>query len=113
MDTFVHLELCEPAPFLFGENGHLGVTDGTSVWIVVVTQESMRATADPAEASLKRLVRYADLYRDMAEAIIARAQDQDGKIWIFERDVIALRARRQIASPSAGAGKATAVRPLS
>ncbi|TCL63713.1 hypothetical protein [Rhizobium sp. BK251] len=111
MDVFLHLELCEPAPCLFGENGHLGVTDGTSAWVVVITQEAMKATAGPVEASLKRLVRYADLYRDMAEAIIARAQDQDGKIWIFERDVIARRA--QGVSRDAGAGKAMAVRPLS
>lgn len=112
MDTCLHLELCEPEPFLFGENGHLGVTDGTSVWIVVVTQEAMKATAGPAEASLKRLVRYAELYREMAEAIIARGQDQAGKIWIFEKDVIARRAGRQGVSPHAGAGKVAAARPL-
>ena len=33
----VDLVLCEPAPFLFGANGHFSVTDGSSVWIVVVT----------------------------------------------------------------------------
>jgi hypothetical protein len=95
MDNIVEIELCEPAPFLFGENGHLGVTDGTSVWIVVVTREAMIATADPPEASLKRLARYADLYRDMAEAMLTRGEAQDGKIWIFEKDIIARRSPRR------------------
>ncbi|WP_105416398.1 hypothetical protein [Neorhizobium sp. T25_27] len=112
MDNVVEIELCEPSPFLFGENGHLGVTDGTSVWIVVVTREAMIATADPPEASLKRLVRYADVYRDMAEVMLARGDGDDGKVWIFEKDVLALRAkqrprdfngRRKLSSLSIGA----------
>ena len=106
MDHVHEIELCEPAPFLFGENGHLGVTDGTSVWIVVVTREAMMATADPAEASLKRLARYADLYRDMAETMLARGEGQDGKLWIFEKDVIARRSTHRNVS-----SRATTVRP--
>jgi hypothetical protein len=47
METFREIELCEAAPFMFGENRHLGVTDGASVWIVVVTCEAMGATATP------------------------------------------------------------------
>jgi hypothetical protein len=99
METFKEIELCEPSPFVFGENGHLGVTDGTSVWIVVVTCEAMRATATPPEASLERLVRYAGLYRDMAEATINRHEDQNGKVWIFEKDIL---ARRVITAHDSG-----------
>ncbi|WP_029620655.1 hypothetical protein [Pseudorhizobium marinum] len=84
----VDLVLCEPAPFLFGVNGHFTVTDGSSVWIVVVTCEAMRATASPPEASLSRLVQFADNYLDMAERALSRGEDQDGKIWIFERHVL-------------------------
>ena len=51
----------------------------------------MRATATPADASLKRLVRYAGTYCEMAEAAIERHEDQHGKVWIFEMDVIARR----------------------
>ncbi|MCF6367318.1 hypothetical protein [Rhizobium halophilum] len=47
MKDLVDLVLCEPAPFLFGANGHFSVTDGSSVWIAVVTCEAMRATASP------------------------------------------------------------------
>jgi hypothetical protein len=88
MDHITELELCEPLPFIFGDNGHLGVTDGTSMWIVVVTCEAMRATAKPPESSLKRLARYSDLYRSMAEAAIERQEDSDGKVWIFEKDIV-------------------------
>ncbi|MCQ1839225.1 hypothetical protein [Neorhizobium galegae] len=99
MDHIVDLELCEPTPFMFGDNGHLGVTDGQSVWIVVVTCEALRATAFPPEASVKRLSRYADVYRDMAEGMIARREDVDGKVWIFEKNILAKRAVRS-ASPA-------------
>ena len=88
-DIHIEVELCEPSPFIFGENGHLAVTDGETVWIVVVTEEAMKATADPPAASLKRLARYANFYRDIAAAALARGEDGDGKIWILERDVLA------------------------
>jgi hypothetical protein len=94
----VELVLCEPAPFIFGANGHLSVTDGSSVWIVVVTCEAMRATASPPEASLNRLLVFADLYVSMAEGAMARGADEDGKIWIFERDILARRPAAAAAS---------------
>jgi hypothetical protein len=98
MKDLVDLVLCEPAPFLFGANGHFSVTDGSSVWIVVVTCEAMRATASPPEASLSRLVRFADVYLDMAETALSRGEDQDGKIWIFERHVLSLRGGAHLAN---------------
>jgi hypothetical protein len=102
MHESVELVMCEPAPFIYGVNGHIGVTDGSSVWIIVVTCEAMRATAAPPEASLKRLLRFADLYVDMAEAALTRGEDEDGKIWICERDVLArLSAASAIAALSA------------
>ncbi|MEH6691096.1 MAG: hypothetical protein V7774_07930 [Pseudorhizobium pelagicum] len=91
MDNISDIQMCEPAPFLFGENGHFGVTDGVSVWTVVVTNEAMLATADPPAASLKRLRRYSALYRDVAEGMLTQGQDRDGKVWIFEKDIIARR----------------------
>lgn len=94
----VDLVLCEPAPFLFGANGHFRVTDGSSVWIVVVTSEAMRATASPPEASLSRLVRFADVYLDMAERALSRGEDQDGKLWIFERHVLSRRGGTHLAN---------------
>jgi hypothetical protein len=87
--SLIELELCEPRPFIFGENGHLAVTDGETVWIVIVTQEAMMATANPPDASLKRLARYARHYRDMAAAAIRRGEDYNGKVWILEKDVLA------------------------
>ena len=97
--SLIELELCKPAPIIFGENGHLAVTDGKTVWIVVVTQEAMKATANPPDASLKRLARYARYYRDMAAAAIQRGEDQNGKVWIFEKDVLASPARRSFKHP--------------
>jgi hypothetical protein len=82
--------LCEPAPFLFYENGQLGVTDGCSVWIVIVTREAMAATASPPETSVRRLVRYAEYYRDLAAAAIDRGEDVDGKVWITEATVLSV-----------------------
>ena len=46
-------------------------------------------------ARLKRLARYADVYRDMAEVMLARGDGDDGKVWIFEKDVLELRAKQR------------------
>jgi hypothetical protein len=45
MDDQSEFELCEPAPFIYYENGQIAVTDGSSVWLVIVTCEAMKATA--------------------------------------------------------------------
>lgn len=82
------ISLCEPVPFMFHENGQLGVTDGCSVWIVIVTHEAMAATASPPDDSLNRLVRYAEYYRALAAAAIERGEDFDGKVWIAEAAVL-------------------------
>jgi hypothetical protein len=87
----VDIALCEPPPFFVGVNGYLSVTDGSSVWLIVVTCEALQATASRPERSLKRLLRFADLYVDLAESALARGEDEDGKIWIFERDILASR----------------------
>jgi hypothetical protein len=97
--SLIELELCQPTPFLFGENGHLAVTDGETVWIVVVTEEAMKATANPPDVSLKRLARYARYYRDMAAAAIQRGEDQNGKVWIFEKDVLGSPTPRSFEHP--------------
>ncbi|MFP3546949.1 hypothetical protein SB748_26325 [Rhizobium sp. SIMBA_035] len=62
------IQLFEPAPFLYFENGQMAVTDGASV--VIITCEAMEATARPPEMSLRRLVRFAEHYRDPAAVAI-------------------------------------------
>jgi hypothetical protein len=91
MENVPDIELCEPAPFLYFENGQIAVTDGSSVWLVIVTAEAMMATAKPADKSLKRLMRYAAFYRDLAAASIRRGEGVDGKVWVREIDVLATR----------------------
>lgn len=82
------IEICEPSPFIYYENGQIAVTDGVCVWLVIVTCEAIRATAPPPEKSLRRLVRFADYYRDMAAAAIHRGEDIDGKVWVTEAMVL-------------------------
>ncbi|MGF9565080.1 hypothetical protein AAIH70_16320 [Neorhizobium sp. BT27B] len=94
------IELCEPVPFLYYENGQIAVTDGTSVWLVIVTCDAMMATAQPPEKSLRRLVRYAGYYRDLAAAAIDRGDGIDGKVWVTEANVLSAPPAR----PSVTAG---------
>jgi hypothetical protein len=68
------IELFEPAPFIYCENGQLAITDGATVWMVIVTCEAMKATAPPPEKSLRRLIRFAEFYRDVAAAAIRGAR---------------------------------------
>lgn len=93
MEAF-DIEICEPAPFIYYENGQIAVTDGASVWLVIVTCEAMNETASPPEKSLSRLVQYAPFYRDLAAAAIERGEDVDGKVWVTEAAVRAARSTR-------------------
>lgn len=77
-------EICEPAPFIYYENGQFAMTDGTTVYQVIVTCEAMKATAPPPEKSLSRLVRFAGYYRDLAVSAIRRGEEVDGKVWVNE-----------------------------
>lgn len=43
MDDFRDFELCEPAPFLFSDDGHVAITDGNNVWMVIVTSPQQRS----------------------------------------------------------------------
>lgn len=95
--------LCEPAQFIYFENGQIAVTDGYSVWLVIVTCEAMKATAAPPEKSLRRLMRYAEFYCDMAAAAIRRGEDLDGKVWVRESDVLAAKSAGGTFDRSAGA----------
>lgn len=89
------IKLCEPAAFIYFENGQIAVTDGSSVWLVIVTCEAIKATAFPPEKSVRRLVRYAEFYRDLAAAAIRRGEDVDGKVWVRESDVLAAKGARK------------------
>ncbi|MEV4606870.1 hypothetical protein MRBLMR1_001835 [Neorhizobium sp. LMR1-1-1.1] len=66
----------------------MAVTDGASVWLVIVTCEAIKATTSPPEMSLRRLVRSAEYYRDLAAAAIRRGEDIDGKVWVTEATVL-------------------------
>ncbi len=101
MENFREIQLCEPAPFIYFENGQLAITDGATVWMVIVTCEAMKATAPPPEKSLRRLVRYAEFYRDLAASVIRRGGDDDGKVWIRESDVLAARRAPAMIKPPA------------
>jgi hypothetical protein len=85
-------DLCEPAPFIYYENGQLAITDGSSVWMIIVTCEAMKATASPPVKNLYRLVRYAEFYRDLAVAAIERGEATDNKVWVQEADVLAAKS---------------------
>ncbi len=85
-------ELCKPAPFIYFENGQLAVTDGSTVWMVIVTCEAMKATASPPVKSLYRLVRYADFYKDLAAAAIERGEVVDNRVWVQEANVLAAKS---------------------
>ncbi|MCQ1855369.1 hypothetical protein [Neorhizobium galegae] len=93
MDDQRDFEICEPAPFIYFENGQIAVTDRTSVWLVIVTCEAMKATAAPPEKSLKRLLRYSEFYAGLAAAAILRGEDIDGKVWVREADVLVAAAK--------------------
>lgn len=82
------IQLCEPAPFLYFENGQMAVTDGASVWLVIVTCEAIKVTASPPEMSLRRLIRFAEYYRDLAAAAIRRGEGRDGKVCVTEATVL-------------------------
>jgi hypothetical protein len=99
-----NIALCEPDPFIYFENGQLAVTDGSFVWLVIVTCEAMRATATPPEKSLKRLVRYKSYYRDLAAEAILGGDDIDGKVWVTEAMV-----RSSMPSPIGFVGRNGAV----
>lgn len=84
MEDLREFEICEPEPFIYFENGQFAVTDGSTVYQVIVTCEAMRATATPPERSLRRLVRYAGYYRDLAAAAIRQGEDVGEKVWVNE-----------------------------
>jgi hypothetical protein len=104
MDDFREIELCEPAPFIYYENGQLAVTDGSTVWIVIVTCEALKATASPPVKTLYRLMRYADFYRDLAAAAIERGDAVENKVLVREADVLAAKSKLALSRGGVGRG---------
>jgi hypothetical protein len=104
MDNLGEIKLCEPAPFIYYENGQLAVTDGSTVWMVIVTCEALKATASPPVKTLYRLVRYAEFYRDLAAAAIERGEAVDNKVLIRESDVLAAKAGHSVVQSRGGRG---------
>ncbi|KQQ72406.1 hypothetical protein ASF70_12800 [Rhizobium sp. Leaf321] len=89
------ITLCEPAPFLYYENGQIAVTDGSQVWLVIVTCEAIRAVASPPEMSLRRLALYAEFFTDLAAAAISRGENIGGKVLISESDVLSTKVTQR------------------
>lgn len=62
---------------------------------MIVTCEAMKANTPLSEKSLRRVVCYAEFYRDLAAAVIRRGEDVDGKVWVRESDVLATGVRTE------------------
>jgi hypothetical protein len=76
------------SPVIVGENGHIPMSDGDMDWTVVVTREALEAIASPPDASLDRLMDYADVYARIAGNKLEFGQDRDrNRIWVMEEDV--------------------------
>jgi len=99
------IELCEPAPFIYYENGQLAVTDGAAVWLVIVTHEALKATRPSLDDPLRCLTRHAELYRDLAAAAIRHRNYVDGKVWVTEAMVHAALSTAHAAPRSQHASK--------
>lgn len=103
MIDHTEITLCDPAPFLYHENGRIAVTDGSQVWSVIVTCEAIRAIANPPELSLRRLTLNANFLTGLAAAAISRGEDIGGKVFISESDVLSTKfSHRQVPARFAG-----------
>ncbi len=78
----------EHRPFLSEENGHIPARDVRQNWLVIVTREALEDVADPADASLERLLQYRSLFLEVATFKLehGRAGDED-TIWIQTDDL--------------------------
>lgn len=83
------ITLCEPAPFLFHENGQIAVTDGSTVWLVIVTCEAIKATAENSSTAdpVCRVLPRPGCSRDR------QGEDVDGKVWVTEATVMSSKPR--------------------
>ncbi|PZM10050.1 hypothetical protein [Rhizobium tubonense] len=83
----MQLNLRQP-PVIVGENGHIPMSDGDTDWTVVVTREALESIASPPDASLDRLMDYADVYARIAGNKLEFGRDRDrNRIWVMEEDV--------------------------
>jgi hypothetical protein len=78
----------ELSPFLSDENGHISMRDARRNWLVIVTREALEDVAEPADASLERLLEFAKLFGEVATFKLdhGRAGEED-TIWIQSDDV--------------------------
>lgn len=75
-------------PFLSDENGHLSMHDEGQNWLVIVTREALEAVAEPADASLDRLIQYQQLFGDVATFKLEHGRaGEEGTIWIQTDDL--------------------------
>ncbi len=75
-------------PFLSDENGHISACDESQNWLVIVTREALEDVAEPADASLSRLLEYQSLFLEVAAFKLehGRAGEED-TIWIQTDDL--------------------------
>ena len=80
-------------PFLSDENGHLSMRDAGQNWLVIVTREALEDVAEPADASVDRLIDYQALFCDVATFKLEHGRaGADDTIWILAEDVKAWRS---------------------
>jgi hypothetical protein len=86
-------------PFVRDENGHIPTTDETANWLVIVTRETLEGVASPPDASLERLMQYADTFTAAAtrKLELGRAGAEE-TIWLQRQDLVEYLADTDAAS---------------
>ncbi|MCV9967485.1 hypothetical protein OIU34_37275 [Pararhizobium sp. BT-229] len=75
-------------PFITDENGHVPMTDDTADWLVIVTREALEDIASPPDATLARLLEFADTFGDVATFKLEHGRaGEEETIWIQSADI--------------------------
>ena len=82
-------------PFVINENGHIPMTDITANWLVIVTREALEGIASPPDASLERLLAFADTFGEVATYKLEHGRaGEEETIWVQNADVVEWRSVR-------------------
>ena len=80
-------------PFITDENAHIPMTDGETEWLVIVTREAVEEVVSPPEVSMDRVMRYRDLFGQVAEYKLEHGRaGAEATIWVQTYDVVEWRA---------------------
>ncbi|MBB4226368.1 hypothetical protein [Rhizobium mongolense] len=84
-------------PFVTNENGHIPMTDIASNWLVIVTREALERVASPPDASLERLLAYADTFGEVATYKLEHGRaGEEETIWVQSADVVEWRSTQSM-----------------